>query len=314
MTCAATRMGGWRWRWQRRAGTTWRWSDRPASARRCSPSGCPGCCPDLDDDGRAGGGGDPRGGRRPAGGRSYLPPGPPLAAPLRLGCRGPRGGARLAGVARGSDPRASRRAVPRRGAGVRPAGARGTAPAAGVGLGQPGAQRLVRPAAGAVPAGPRGEPVPVRAAIGCRQAAARARRPRCVATRRGCPGPCSTASTSASRSPGPPAADLAAGRRCRGVSLAVRERVALAPRARGASPRGPPVAAATRDVPAGELRRRWRPDAAAAEMLARARPSLGATCADLTGCCGWRGRWPTSRGRGRARAATTSPWPWACGG
>ena len=43
-TSGARRSGGSRWRWRPRAGTTCCWSDRPAPARRCSPSAFPVCC------------------------------------------------------------------------------------------------------------------------------------------------------------------------------------------------------------------------------------------------------------------------------
>ena len=67
---------------------------------------------------------------------------------------------------------------------------------------------------------------------------------------------------------------------------------------------------ANADIPAGELRRNWRPDAAGAELL---RTSIGVppTSAAPTASCAWPGRlltWAVDRGRWR----TTSPWPSDC--
>ena len=188
-TCAATRMAALRARGGRRGrpppGAR---RARPGSARPCWPNGCPGCCPISTRR------------RRWRSRRCTASPGQPrhawrATAGRRSGRRTtPRPSAALLGSVHGvpcrprrGDARASRRAVPRRGAGVRPAGARGAAAAAGVRDGS--AWRAAAGAAGCRRGSSSCWP-PTRARAGCGSAAgpgARAPRPPSAGTRPGCP-------------------------------------------------------------------------------------------------------------------------------
>ena len=155
-------------------------------------------------------------------------------------------------------------------------------------------------AARPVPAGPGGEPLPVRPARDARRRAATARRPRCGATRPGCPDRCSTGSTCGSRSRPVTRAELI-GHGGAGESTAVGRRPG--PRGQGPGRRpvprtrpGAPTARcpATNCAPAGG----WRP-----APCATPNATWSADCsppADSTGCCGSPGRSPTS-------PATTCP-------
>ena len=149
-------------RWRRPAGTTCCSTARPGWARRCWPSGSRACCPDLDlhdslevsaVHSLAGFNLDDRLDRPSA-----------VQRPAPLGLGGQHRRRRAAdGQARRDLLRPQGRAVPGRGARVRPAGARRAADAAGVGHDQPRPERGQRPLSGALPADPGGQPLPVRA-------------------------------------------------------------------------------------------------------------------------------------------------------
>ena len=110
---------GRRWRSPRPAGTTCCWSGRPAPARRCSPSGSSGCCPgSTRDEALALAAIRSVAGRLPRGGA--LSTVPPFVAPHHSSSMAALvgGGSGLARPGRGvAGP--PRRAVPRRGPGVR---------------------------------------------------------------------------------------------------------------------------------------------------------------------------------------------------
>ena len=79
------RSAGWPWRWRPRVATTSCWSVRRGPARRCWPSGCPGCCRPLDADEALEVSPDPLGGRHPSASRALdPPPAVPRPAPQRV--------------------------------------------------------------------------------------------------------------------------------------------------------------------------------------------------------------------------------------
>ena len=121
-TSRDSRPPAWRSRSRPPAATTCCWSGRPARARRCSPDGCPACCPTsrrrraADDD-------------DPLGRRGALPEGglvrrPPFRAPHHTSSLGSLVGGGTPAATGRDLPRPPRRPVPRRDGPVRAEGAR----------------------------------------------------------------------------------------------------------------------------------------------------------------------------------------------
>ena len=202
---APPRPGSWTWRrclasprpgWPRRsappAATTCPCSGRPGRARRCSPSGCRPSCPGWSRRRRLRSRRSTRWPGRCRRGRGWSTE-PPFCAPHHTATQGrDRRRRQRAHPAGRGQPRASRRAVPRRGAGVRPGRARRAAPAARGGGGGDRPAGDDRPVPGPVHPGPGGQPVPVRqGATPGGPAASAARRPG-DGTWGGCPGRCWT--------------------------------------------------------------------------------------------------------------------------
>ncbi len=264
MTCAATPMPGWLWRWQPRAVTTWPWSGPPGVGKTMLAERLPGLLPDLDAAAAVevaaihAVAGDPRGGR------SYLRP--DLRAPHHSASA-----AAVLGAVHGSRVSPGAATLAHRGVlfldeapeFARPVleGLRQPLESGWVSLARSGwsgrlpARFQLVIAANPCPCGQRSG-----AASGCSCAPAAVRR---YAARLS--GPLLDRIDIRLAIARPPAADLRPDADAEG-SLAVRERVALARERAEHRLAGHPWRC-NADVPAGELRRRWRPDAAAAEML-----------------------------------------------
>ena len=165
----------------------------PGSGKSMLAARLPGLLPDLDAQGGAGGQHDPQR-RRHAGGRpAGDAPAVPRAAPL-----GVAGGAdrrRTAREAGRDQPGASRRAVPRRTAGVPQADAGVAAPADGDRPHHGGARRGAHHLSGALPVGRGDEPVPLRLSRRCIARVRPGAALRARTTRTGSAGRCWTAST-----------------------------------------------------------------------------------------------------------------------
>ena len=180
--------------------------DRPARLRQVDAGGAAADHPADAVAGRAARSVDDRlGRRRDRKRRADQQAAVPLAASFRLDAGAGR--RRLARAAGRGLARASRRAVPRRAAGIPAAGARRAAPAARNRRGRDRARQPPRHLSGALHAGRGDEPVPLRPRRPIRALPAGAGRTRAAppSTRPGCRGRCSTASISTSRCrPSPP--------------------------------------------------------------------------------------------------------------